>query len=293
MTEWNGQGLPPVAARRVRRAAASGGWTSLLSVPAAAGLRTTGFEPAGEVMGTMVEQLSVLGASCGGYGPGLGGGFLGAPVFAPPDRTGFGPYADALNRGYATAVDRMTQEASAIDAHGIVGVTLDTTPIGGGVVEFTALGTAVRAPGSRRLGRVFTTALPGADVAKLMAAGWLPAALVFGVAVAVRHDDWQSRQQASWAAGNTEVAGYTQLLGHTRADARRRFTRHTRETGADGAIVSSMAVRMWSVEPSENHRDHVAEAMVFGTAVARFAQPAVAPALTILPLRHPKPRSTR
>jgi uncharacterized protein YbjQ (UPF0145 family) len=267
----------------------SGAWTSLLSTSAAAGLRTTGFEPAGDVMGSMVQQLSVLGANCGLYGSGL----FGAPVLAAPGGIRFGPYADALNRGYATAMARITREATEMRADGIVGITLKAVPIGNGVVEFTALGTAVRAPGSRRHGRVFTTALSGADVAKLMSAGWLPAALVFGVSVSIRHDDWRSRQQTSWAAGNTEVDGYTQLLGHTRADARDRFVRHTAKAGADGAIVSSMAARMWSIEPSENHRDHVAEAQVFGTALARFATPAPAPALTILPLRHTQPGSTR
>lgn len=287
MTGWDGQGLPPVAERRVHRAAESGVWTSLLSVPAAAGLRTTGLEPAGEVMGSMVQQISFAGAGCGVYTTGLVGGLLGAP-----GGTGFGPYADALNKGYATAMARMTREATVMGADGIVGITLTTSSLGGGVVEFTALGTAVRAPGSRRPGRVFTTALSGVDVAKLMAAGWLAAGLVFGVSVAIRHDDWQTRQQMSWAAGNTEVDGYTQLLSHARGDARHRFTRHAGKTGADGAIVSSMAVRMWSIEPSENHRDHVAEAMVFGTAIARFAEPAPTPSLMILPLRPAQPGST-
>jgi hypothetical protein len=54
-----------------------------------------------------------------------------------------------------------------------------------------------------------------------------------------------------------------------------------------------MAVRMWSIEPAENHRDHVAEATVFGTAVARFAEKPAAPSLTILPLRHTRSRSTQ
>jgi uncharacterized protein YbjQ (UPF0145 family) len=272
---------------RIARAAESEVWTSLLSVPAAAGLRTTGLEPAGEVMGSIVQQISLAGAGCGVYPTGLVGGLLG-----PPGGTGFGPYADALNKGYATAMARMRREATGIGADGIVGITLTTSSLGSGVVEFTALGTAVRTPGTRRPHRVFTTALSGVDVAKLMAAGWLPAALVLGVSVAIRHDDWQTRQQLSWGAGNTEVDGYTQLVSHTRADARHRFTRHAREAGADGAIVSSMAVRMWSIEPSENHRDHVAEAMVFGTAIARFAQPAPAPSLMILPLRPAQPGST-
>jgi uncharacterized protein YbjQ (UPF0145 family) len=293
MTAWTGTGLPPVAAQRVRRAAEGGPWTSFLSAPAAAGLRVTGLEPAGEVMGSMVQQISVVGASCGNW-PSRGGWVPGALAPAPLGRTGFGPYLDALNLGYATALDRMTQEATAIGADGIVGITLTTAPLGG-AVEFTALGTAVRAHGSLRPGRVFTTTLSGQDVAKLMTSGWVPAALVYGISIAVRHDDWQTRSQASWGAGNTEITGYTQLISHTRADARIRLARHTRAAGADGAIVSSMGLRMWSVEPSENHRDHVAEASVFGTAIARFATTAEAPAarpLTILPLNHTRTRST-
>ncbi|HEY0448486.1 heavy metal-binding domain-containing protein [Actinophytocola sp.] len=294
MTGWNGTGLPPVAAQRVQRAAQGGPWTSLLSVPAAAGLRVAGLEPAGEVMGSMVQQISLVGASCGTYWPGPGGWVAGGPVAAPLGPRGFGPYLDALNLGYATALDRMTQEATALGADGIVGITLATVPLGG-AVEFTALGTAVRAPGHQRPGRVFTTALSGQDVAKLMTAGWVPAVLVYGISVAVRHDDWQSRAQASWGAGNVEVDGYTQLIGHTRADARARLARQTRATGADGAIVSSMGLRLWSVEPSERHRDHVAEATVFGTAIARFATtatPAAGRPLTILPLHHTPSGST-
>jgi uncharacterized protein YbjQ (UPF0145 family) len=294
MTAWNGAGLPPVAAQRVRRATEGGPWTSLLSAPAAAGLRVAGLEPAGEVMGSMVQQINVVGVGCGNYWPGPGGWVPGASVSAPVSRTGFGPYLDALNRGYATALDRMTQEATAIGADGIVGIALTTAPLDS-AVEFTALGTAVRARGPRRPGRVFTTALSGQDVAKLMTAGWVPVDLVYGISVAVRHDDWQSRGQASWGAGNTEVDGYTQLIGHTRADARARLARHIRADGADGAIVSSMGLRMWSVEPSENHRDHVAEASVFGTAISRFATTTTAAAarpLTILPLQHNQSGST-
>ena len=34
--QWDGRGLPPVAAERVRRAADGGPWTSMLTVPSAA-----------------------------------------------------------------------------------------------------------------------------------------------------------------------------------------------------------------------------------------------------------------
>ena len=57
VADWDGRGLPPVAAERVRRAAEGGAWTSLLSAPAAAGLEVAGFDPVGEVMGSMVQRI--------------------------------------------------------------------------------------------------------------------------------------------------------------------------------------------------------------------------------------------
>jgi hypothetical protein len=134
---------------------------------------------------------------------------------------------------------------------------------------------------------VFTTHLPGTDTAKLLQSGWAPAALVFGISVAIRHDDWTTQRQASWGSGNTEVDGYTELVNHCRADARRKFAGQVGRTGADGAVVDDMTLRVWSIEPSDNHRDHVAESTVFGTALARFHAPTAAGprSLTYLPLR--------
>ena len=60
VADWDGRGLPPVAAERVRRAAAGGAWTSLLSAPAAAGLEVAGFDPVGEVMGSDSHKPSPL-----------------------------------------------------------------------------------------------------------------------------------------------------------------------------------------------------------------------------------------
>ncbi len=286
MTDWDGRGLPPVAAERARRAAAGGAWTSLLTAPGAAGLHVAGFDPVGEVMGSMVQKIGWVGfRGCGAFGA-WGGGM----TVTSSDRSrfsGYAPYVDALNLGYGTAMSRMVLEAQTIGADGIVGVSLRMSQMDGGAREFTALGTAVRADCATRPRRVFSTHLPGQDVAKLVTAGWMPTDLVFGISVAIRHDDWQTRQQSSWGAGNVEVTGYTELITHTRADARDRFGRHVHESGADGAIVSSMDLRAWEIEPSENHRDHVAEATIFGTSLVRFHTSTAVPtrSLTYLPLR--------
>ena len=48
-----------------------------------------------------------------------------------------------------------------------------------------------------------------------------------------------------------------------------------------------MSLHIHEVEPGENHRDHVAEAVVIGTAITRFHRTHKAPtrSLSILPLR--------
>lgn len=291
MTQWDGRGLPPVAADRMRRFARTGLRTSLLTVPGAVGVQAVGFEPVGEVMGCIVEHIGWSGfGGCGylgGYfgGFGLGGGTVTSSGLAR--FVGFGPYVDALYRGYDTALSRMTAEAAAMDADGVVGVRLSVSHLGGDNREFLALGTAVRARSRHRPGRVFTTDLAGQDVAKLLTAGWVPSAVVYGISVAVRHDDWWTRRQSSWGAGNTEVSGYTELVTHVRADARHRFDQQARSAGAEGAIVSSVGLEIRMIEPSENHRDHVAESAVFGNALVSFHQGYRAPtrSLTILALR--------
>jgi uncharacterized protein YbjQ (UPF0145 family) len=286
VADWDGRGLPPVAAERVRRAAAGGPWTSLLTAPAAAGLEVAGFDPVGEVMGSIVQHVGWAGyRGCGAY-VGLGGWSATTTV------AGYTPYLDALYRGYGTAMDRMLQETTAIGGDGVVGVSVRVENLDSRPREFMVLGTAVRARGEARPRRPFSTDLPAYDVAKLLRAGWMPTDLVFGISVGIRHDDWRTRQESSWGAGNVEVSGYTDLVTHVRADARNRFGAHVHRAGAEGAVVSSMSLNTWEIEPSENHRDHVAEASVFGTALVSFRSTGAAPprTLTYLPLRRPEER---
>src|SRR3954471_14442732 len=88
VADWDGRGLPPVAAERARRAAAGGPWPSLLTAPAAAGLEAAGFDPVGEVMGSIVQQIGWAGyRGCGGWGSGIGGG--GATTGTPCRRPQF------------------------------------------------------------------------------------------------------------------------------------------------------------------------------------------------------------
>jgi uncharacterized protein YbjQ (UPF0145 family) len=276
----------------VRRAAAGGPWTSLLSAPAAAGLEVAGFDPVGEVMGSIVMQIGWSGfRGCGAWGNGSWGGVstFGASrtvTSSSGGYVGYAPYVAALNHGYETAMGRMLEEAATIGADGVVGVALTTDHLDARAREFIALGTAVRSRGGVRPHRPFSTSLPAQDVAKLVGAGWMPTDLVFGLSVAIRHDDWQTQRQASWGSGNVEVTGYTELVNHVRSAARRDFADRARLLGADGALMSGHRLHVRRLDLANHHVDHAAECLITGTAIARFRQGRHPPtsSLTVMPL---------
>jgi uncharacterized protein YbjQ (UPF0145 family) len=280
----DGDWLPDVARARLARFDATGLKTSLLSVAGAVGVESVGLSPIGEVMGCIVQNIGWTGGL--NYGMGGMGGFVGSVSFQP--------YVSALYHGYDTALARMTTEAKAMGADGIVGIRLTRSALAESGQEFMALGTAVRANATRRPRQLFTTELPGQDVAKLMYAGWVPARIAIGIAVESQFLDWASRSQMSVMAGNSEVNAYTQLINRVRAKSRQAFASHARSARADGAIVASMSLRSWHQEAG-NTPLLCAEASVFGTTIARFHTGKRAPtkALTIMPLRQPGQQSLR
>jgi uncharacterized protein YbjQ (UPF0145 family) len=275
--------------------------SSLLSVPGHVGVEACGFSVVGEVMGCIVETIGFTGwAGCGygGYGLARGGALLGGYSGVSTTVTsgqaggwvGYAPYVDALYHGFDTALYRMLLECQSLGGDGVVGVRLEQRHLGQGNREFIALGTAVRAKGDQRPARLFSTTLTGQDFAKLLQGGWMPASVVVGISVAIRHDDWATRTQASAWTYNTEVSGYTELVNHVRADARTQLARRVVAIGADGAITSTMQLSIHAQEVAENHTDHVAESRLIGDAVVRFHAQGTTPtkSLTILPLLNPR-----
>lgn len=285
-----GGGLPRIALDRIARATASGVRTSLLSVPSAVSARAVGLSPVGEVMGCIVQHIGWGGWSGCGY---RGGGFWGNDYGTSPG--GYQPYVGLVRHGYDTALLRLLNEATLLEADGVIDVRISVTPLGTDNHEFIAVGSAVRLGAERsaaaNLGKTtavpFLTSLPGADVAKLMLNGWMPTSIVYGVALAIRHDDWQTYSQTrSWL--NTEVSGYTELTNNVRHQARAAVTAQAARKGAGGVLITDSMVRVWEQEPSDGHRDHLAEARMFGTGVLQFARPGgnvAPPTLTFLPLQ--------
>jgi Putative heavy-metal-binding len=211
-------------------------FTSNLTVAEHHAIRSVGFTAVGQVLGSCVYMVGWTGAwNCGlGYGWGGGGGsvgrwtggsggFVGGGTpgggIAGGSYGGFGwgrgmartveapGLRDALYAARGAAMERMRGEAAQVGGDGVVAVRLTVAPFEGIGTEFRAIGTAVRADGDVHPAGPFTSDLSGQEFAQLIAAGWVPAALLLGIAVMVRHDDWRSRP-GSWSWTNQEVVGH-------------------------------------------------------------------------------------
>jgi uncharacterized protein YbjQ (UPF0145 family) len=276
------------------------GRESTLSVGGLQALRRVGFEQVGQAFGAAVFPLATtVGVSC----PGIGGlrrasaeGAAMGPTIVSGDGVP-GPaarFAHALSQGRRTAVSRMLAHCAELGGHGVVGVSVEVEEIPDAVltaaaVEFTVMGTAVRAGGCPPPTRPFACEGSGPDLAKLIMAGWVPVAIVLGISATARHDDLHMADRYRWGLQNAEVAAYTDLIIKARHDARSRLEQDVREVGADGVVGSSMTVHVHS-SPCHAHAggtDHLAHAVATGTAVTRFADfPQASRSLVVLPLTH-------
>jgi uncharacterized protein YbjQ (UPF0145 family) len=270
----------------------AGTWGSALSADEFAAIRSAGFEPVGQVFGAAVYGVGYTGYSCPGTWRSDGDQ---TPPEAATQVSGqngpgsFGPLVQARYQARHTAIDRMTADCTELGGHGVVGVRLSRGPFPLGGARFQAIGTAVRAAGTAPGPRApFTCDLSGQDFAKLIATGWVPAGLVLGISIGSRHDDRSTaRQRRPWS-GNAEVAGWTELVGESRHDARRQLESDVRRFGAEGVVIASMQMRVSERDCPDQvgRRDHIVESTVIGTAIVRFSPGGArhAPAVTVMSL---------
>jgi uncharacterized protein YbjQ (UPF0145 family) len=257
-----------------------GSFTSDLTVEEFAAIRSVGFSPVGQVLGSAVFQVGWSYSGCGytytrGFGSGFGSGSPGGYV------GGYGPRLASVVAVPATqqllrdarhrAVERMVQECDGLGGDGVVGVRLTVRSFYGNGLEFVAIGTAVRADGDKRPRRPFTSDLTGQDFAKLIRAGWVPVALVQGVGAVIRHDDYTTmRQRTSWY--NQQLDGPTQLLHTARHGARKSLATDAARWGGHTVLLRDMEVQMFRrrcTSVNEGEDDH-ANVFLWGTAVVPF-----------------------
>lgn len=303
--------LPSAAQARLADMTTRRSWGSSLEVNEFAAISRVGFEPVGQVLGAAVFNIGEPGDEECPYGLAVYRG-EGTPAYRGPGGTGirFGPgsvsaptgaaaigsarpLVATLYRARRAAISRMTAECAALGGLGVIGVNLTAGPFGDdeGVLEFRAFGTAVRAPGVASRAQPFASDLSGQDFTKLVAHGWVPVGLALGVAVSYRHDDWLTKGQTRWTAGNVEVDGYSYLVRQVRTDARNELEIDLGRMGADGVVVreveTKISERRCPIVPFG--RDHVAEATIVGTAIAQFARLAAPPIYGIRKLNGRRP----
>jgi uncharacterized protein YbjQ (UPF0145 family) len=114
----------------------------------------------------------------------------------------------------------------------------------------------------------------GQDFAKLIVDGWVPVGLVLGTSIGSRHDDRSTARQVRLGSGNAEVDGWTDLVGQARHDARRQLEGDIRRLGAEGAVIATVRtrVRQRDCPATVGRHDHIVEATLMGTAIARFSR---------------------
>jgi len=292
-----GRSLPSVAEARLAEIRRSGTWGSALTADEFTAIKSTGFEPVGQVLGAAVYNIGYTGGyACPAYGGGYGLGRIGvlAPtpyntVTATSGSGSLGSYAPLVRAMYDArrqAIGRMTRECQELGGHGVVGVKLTIGSFPAGGLEFKAIGTAVRAPGAppvsswpalrERRRRPFSSDLSGPDFAKLIMTGWVPAGLALGISIGCRHDDPLTVSQTLRGSGNAEVTGYTELVSETSSDARRELRESVRWLGGQGVVIAAMDMQVRErlcAAAKGDRQDHIVEVTIVGTAIVRFTRP--------------------
>lgn len=277
-------GLPLNAVDRLREAAGKRFFTSNLTASELLLTHECGFEPRGQVMGSSVYNV----------------GWQWTPGQWNDQSAELETLTAAHYHARHLALGRLRQEAKLLGADGVVGVRLEMRDFewGAGLLEFVAIGTAVRrtnAPPTHA--EPFLSDLSGADHWTLREAGYRPVGFCLGNCTWYQVGDRQT--QGAIAGGlfggswqNQELVGFTQATYNARRLAIGRMSAEAQAVGAEGIVGVTLVptVEERSVGQGENRperRDLLVSFTAIGTAVVRdeAVLPAAVSPLTMIPLR--------
>src|SRR5262249_52679824 len=120
------------------------------------------------------------------------------------------------------AINRLKQEATMLGAHGVVGVSLQLAGYDWSqqLIEFTAVGTAIRIPDIAPRPEPFLCTLSGQEFWALWQAGYQPTAITMGVVVSLCCASYDTRillnSIFTGASANQEIKEFTQVLYNAR-----------------------------------------------------------------------------
>jgi uncharacterized protein YbjQ (UPF0145 family) len=242
-------------------------FSSDLTVPEAFVVREAGVRPIGQVMGSCVYRIGWQTMPWGarGWGTSLQAG----ETFELDNQT------DAWNQARSLALTRLRDEAVKLDADAVVGVRLTRGGYGWGddLVEFIAIGTAVRLERIEPDERPVLSHVSGQDFVKLVRHGFWPVGIVAGSTIAYVAAGWgqQSRVSGLFSGRqNQELPDYTRGLYDARELAMGRLSREAHALRAHGVVGVTIDRSQHTRERDvggTTYSDLILELHVIGTAI--------------------------
>ncbi len=277
-------GLPLQATRRLNEEVAAGHplFSSDLSTKEFTLTRTLGYQPLSQVMGSSIYHVGWQYTRTYSYNP------------SEKELT---TVSQAHQHAAQLALSRLDQEAALLKAHGVIGVRLTTRDYewGANLLEFTAIGTAIRLPNTPLPERPFLSDLSGQEFWTLLQAGYYPVGIATGfcsyyIALGSR----LTRQLKSWLNWtNQEIIPFTQGIFTARNLAMSRLVSMARNFNAVGVVGMHVSFDRqlieYETEYSGPHQDLALRFSVMGTAItaqrANHVIPSPKPTLTLTDLR--------
>jgi uncharacterized protein YbjQ (UPF0145 family) len=186
------------------------------------------------------------------------------------------------------ALGRLEQEATLLKAHGVIGVRLTTRSYewGQNLLEYTAIGTAIRLPNTPLPQHPFLSDLSGQEFWTLLQAGYYPAGVVMGYSsYYVSLGSNMTQQLRGWFGSggyNQEIVPFSQALYTARDLGMYRLVNMARRLNAFGVVGMHIDynrnIEEYETEnPSRYYLDLFVHFSVIGTAIRAQKQDHVIP----------------
>jgi uncharacterized protein YbjQ (UPF0145 family) len=244
-------------------------FSSTLGIAEGLAVQHAGLRPLKQVMGVSYYKVGWQNMPWTGNRAGWFGNLRDGETFELESQT------EAWNEARHLAVGRLREEAVAAGADAVVGVQLKRSfrDWASDLVEFAAVGTAVRSERYDLGPEPLLCNLSGQDVAKLIAHGFWPAGIVGGSTVAYVATGSRQQRRAGGlfsAMNNQELPDYSQGVYDARALAMERLTRTAHELHAHGVVGVGVDRSMRDYDREVNnvtYRDLIITMHILGTAI--------------------------
>lgn len=280
-------GLPTRAKQRLSEEMEAGHplFTSDLSVNELMLTRQQGYQPLSQVMGSSIYHVG----------------------WQYTRRYTWSTYADELStlsqahqHAAQLALGRLEQEAATLRAHGVIGVRFARRSYewGSNLLEYTAIGTAVKLPDTPLGARPFLSDLSGQEFWTLLQAGYYPAGVVTGYcSYYVSLGSTMTQQLRGWwgmGGNNQEIGPFAQAVYTSRHLAMTRANGMARTLNAIGVVGmhienSREVIEYETDNPTAYYLDLLTHFAVTGTAIVAVKKdhviPKPKPTLTFTDLR--------